>query len=235
MLRSLLMSRYLEMSSKFGRVFMAISGMVMAGVAIAPAPAQAAAKLPPLGKTVWPLAYNKSYCAYNQGRTRAIKVQLSGKLQYTRTVEKFNKNIRVMFHDPAVVDPKLSVTVLTKCSNGKKVKIDRIFAVQSWYAWKCGNISVSVKSPWGKERSNTFKCKNQVPVAYRRGDTRNGSALAWNEKDKKASWNWGSSGKSIGRNGKICMNLDVYTETTGDAIPGRAFDVCVPASYKAKP
>jgi hypothetical protein len=152
MLRSLLMSRYLEMSSKFGRVFMAISGMVMAGVAIAPAPAQAAAKLPPLGKTVWPLAYNKSYCAYNQGHTRAIKVQLSGKLQYTRTVEKFNKNIRVMFHDPAVVDPKLSVTVLTKCSNGKKVKIDRIFAVQSWYAWKCGNISVSVKSPWGKTR-----------------------------------------------------------------------------------
>jgi hypothetical protein len=221
-----------------GRVLVAATA-ITAGALIAPAPAQAVS-YPPVGKTTWNTSYSTGYCFYSKPLKKALTERLSGKLRYQRTVEKFNKGIRIRFHDPGLVNPKIDLKVTTKCGKGaKKTTVGRTAIAQRWYDWKCnGKVGITIgvdhEGKWGVSVNGTRRC-GKTKIAGRSTSYGRGSHYEQFNSGAPVQWHWGRDGKGIDRGGKICLNADAtltaYIGTKSDTAI-KALPVCVPASYK---
>ncbi|WP_433179375.1 hypothetical protein [Actinoallomurus sp. CA-150999] len=225
------------MSFKYVTAGAAAVGASMIGVLLASAPAQASA-YPPLGKKTLSRPYSKSYCHYSKELKRGINEKLSGTVRYKRNAYKFNKNIRVRFYDPTLVNPTVTVTTTNKCGKGAKAaKVDRTELTQKWYDWKCQtSVSVFVGYPWSVGVSGTIKC-GKTKAADRKTNYGKGSHYTQYNSGAPVRWSWGKDGKGIDKGGKICLNADAsavaYIGNRSD-MASRQLNVCVTASWGAK-
>ncbi|MGK5556886.1 hypothetical protein ACSNOI_35285 [Actinomadura kijaniata] len=215
------------------------AGMVVAGAVLAPLPAHAgtdvAAAASPLGKKPFSYSYSEGYCFYSKPLKKAMKVRVSGKLRYVRNAYKFNRGIRVRFHDPTLVEPKVTLATATKCSGGRAARVSKAKVEQLWYDWSCKtNVSVFVGLPWQAGVGATRSC-GRTKRAHRSTDYGAGSGFVQHNSGAPAKWGWGGDGKGIKRGGKICLHGDgaatIWSGNRSDSVI-RALDVCVPASYK---
>jgi hypothetical protein len=222
---------------KYVTAGVAAVGATMVGVLLVSAPAEAST-YPPLGKKTITRNYSRGYCFYSKPLKRALSETLSGTVRYQRNAYKFNKNIRVRFHDPTLVNPKVTLKVTNKCGKGAKAaKISRAGITQKWYDWKCQtSVSVFVGYPWSVGVSGTRKC-GRTKAADRGTSYGRGSTYTQYNTGAPVRWSWGSDGKGIDKGGKICLHADggatAYIGNRSDTVI-KALDVCVTASWGAK-
>ncbi|MCO6010192.1 hypothetical protein NE236_35030 [Actinoallomurus purpureus] len=219
------------------RVIVAATAVAV-GALIAPTPALASA-YPPLGKKTLSHSYSTGYCFTSKQLKRSFVVRLSGRVQYQRNAYKFNKGIRVRFHDPTLINPKIDVKVATKCDKGaKKATVSRTRLDQRWYDWKCNRkvgitIGVDHEGKWGVSVNTTKRC-GSTTAADRATRYGRGSHYEQFNSGAPVKWHWGSDGKGIDKGGKICLNADAgitaYVGNTSDTA-NEPLSVCVPASY----
>lgn len=209
-----------------------LAASAVAVTALAPSPAHAAV---PLGKKTKTYSYSKGYCFYSKPLKKAMQVKLDGKLRYMRHAYKFNRGIRVRFHDPKLVNPTIRLTTKTKCG-GKTSGVSKSKVVQTWYDWKCSSsvqILLGQSSKFGVSFSGTRTC-GKVRVASRATGYGKGSSFTQYNSGAPVGWNWGKDGKGIDKGGKICLHVDAggtaYVGNKSDTVM-KPLNVCVPASY----
>lgn len=208
-------------------------GVAIAGAALMPTPASAAPAAVPLGKKTKTYSYSKRYCFYSKPLKKAVEVKTSGRLRYMRHAYKFNRGIRVRFHDPTLIDPTISAVTRTKCG-GKASQVSKAALNQVWYDWKCKtSVSVFVGYPWQAGVGATRSC-GKTKRANRSTGYGKGSSFKQSNSGAPAKWGWGKDGKGIGKGGKICLHADaaatIWVGNKSDLVIKKV-DVCVPASY----
>jgi hypothetical protein len=227
------------LSIKISRVLVTTIGMSLAGALFSSVPADAAS-LPPLGKTTWSKPYSVGYCFNSASLKRGLSVRLHGKVRYYRRVFMVNLgkggSIReIDFGDPTLLNPVMEVKTVTKCKGGKAAGVSRTSMNQLWYDWKCKtSVSVFTGLPWQVGVGATRSC-GRTKVANRATSYGKGSHFTQQNSGAPVGWDWE---KRIGQGGKICLHADggvtAYIGNTSDTVI-KPLDVCVAASYKAKP
>ncbi|GAA1543461.1 hypothetical protein GCM10009678_27680 [Actinomadura kijaniata] len=216
------------------------AGAVVAGAVLAPLPAHAGTDVgaaSALGKKAFSYSYSEGYCFYSKPLKKAMKVRVSGKLRYVRNAYKFNRGIRVRFHDPTLVEPKLTLATATKCSGGRAAKVSKARILQLWYDWNCKSsvgVVLGRGSQFGVSLSGTRSC-GRTKVASRSTGYGAGSGFVQHNTGAPVGWSWGRDGKGIKKGGKICVRGDagatIWTGNRSDTVV-KPLKVCVPASYK---
>jgi hypothetical protein len=169
-------------------------------------------------------------------------VRLHGKVRYYRRVFMVNLgkggSIRqIDFGDPTLLNPVMEVKTSTKCKGGKATNVSRTSMNQLWYDWGCSTtvrFILGRGSRFGVGLSGSRKC-GRTKVANRSTSYGKGAHFTQQNSGAPVGWDWE---KKIGQGGKICLHADAgvtaYIGNTSDTVI-KPLDVCVAASYKAKP
>jgi hypothetical protein len=226
------------LSVKFGRVFATTIGVSLAGAVFSPVSARAAS-LPPLGKTTWNKPYSVSKC-FDSKLKKGFVITLHGKVRYYRNVFMVNAGKggsfrQIDFGDPTLLNPVMEVRVVASCKNRKAANVSHADINQVWYDWSCHtSVSVFTGLPWQVGVGATRSC-GRTKRANRATGYGKGSHYTQENSGAPVRWKWA---KQIRQGGKICLHADgAVTGYIGNHsdMGSRSLDVCVPASYKAKP
>lgn len=103
-------------------------------------------------------SYSKSTNFYSAPLKRCVRTTLSGKVTFTYYLYR-QHSAADRYYNVKLVEPKMKISVLTKCSGGKAATLTDASLTQRWYESTCKlDAAVTAGYPWTVAVTPTVEC-----------------------------------------------------------------------------